>query len=115
MGIQIKDLMASGEFDEALNLAKLIKESPEERVERVLMIKHKQAVAQFAKKHFEAAMQTFSEIDIEPTEVPYFHCRFIGGTVWLTHRGTVGDCAVPGLAQGRAPKTIQEACQPRWL
>lgn len=70
MGIQIKDLMASGEFDEALNLAKLIKESPEERVERVLMIKHKQAVAQFAKKHFEAAMQTFSEIDIEPTEVP---------------------------------------------
>eukprot|EP00038_Savillea_parva_P002865 m.118520 g.118520 ORF g.118520 m.118520 type:complete len:956 (+) comp10983_c0_seq4:278-3145(+) len=69
MGVQIKDLMAAGEFDEALNLARLIKESPEEREERIFMIKQKQAFSQFQRRHFEAAMKTFSELDIEPTQV----------------------------------------------
>mmetsp|Transcript_10447 Transcript_10447/g.26817 ORF Transcript_10447/g.26817 Transcript_10447/m.26817 type:complete len:994 (-) Transcript_10447:2337-5318(-) len=69
MGIQIKDLMASGEFEEALNLAKLIKEPPQQREERIFMIKRKQAFSQFSKRHFEAAMKTFSELDIDPTEV----------------------------------------------
>lgn len=69
MSVQIKDLIASGEFDQALNLATLIKESPTQRAERVFMIKQKMAFAQFSKRHFEDAMKTFSELDLEPTQV----------------------------------------------
>lgn len=86
MAIQIKDLMASGEFEEALNLAKLIKESPEQRDERMFMIKQKQAFSQFSKRHFEAAMKTFSELDIEPTQV--------------THRGRCAEICAPASSIG---------------
>lgn len=69
LATQIKDVLALGEFEEALHLADRIDEGPAQKRERIFNIKRSFAFAQFAKRQFEAAMKTFSELEIDPTHI----------------------------------------------
>ena len=69
LSYQIRDLLALEEFEEALNLAKRVDEDRETKDARIAEIKKSFAFAQFSKKRFDAAMKTFSELDIEPPHV----------------------------------------------
>eukprot|EP00051_Salpingoeca_urceolata_P000045 m.32547 g.32547 ORF g.32547 m.32547 type:complete len:927 (-) comp10061_c0_seq2:69-2849(-) len=66
---QIRELLELEEFEEALVLAELIEESAEHKAERIFEIKTDYAYTQFACKHFDRALRTFSELDIDPPQV----------------------------------------------
>eukprot|EP00039_Didymoeca_costata_P009001 m.119447 g.119447 ORF g.119447 m.119447 type:complete len:879 (+) comp14318_c0_seq1:145-2781(+) len=69
LSLQIRDLLALEEYEEALNLAERVDEEPERKRARISNIKKSYAFAQFNKKDFEKAMKTFAELDIDPEHV----------------------------------------------
>lgn len=63
---QIDEVLKLDKFEDALRLAELIDEDEDAKAARILSIKQSFGYSEFAKRHFEAALKTFAELDMDP-------------------------------------------------
>ena len=63
---QIQEVLRLEKFEDALRLAELMDEPRADKQKRILEIKQAYGYSEFAKKHFETALQTFAELEMDP-------------------------------------------------